>query len=183
MVEEVLISMQYSTDPTLLLESVDSTKVLMPIQSLDDPTLLFDNVDSTKVVTSIQYLVDPTLLMVSDVSTNYVFNISSSVLSEQGGIPLTSRKTRPIPRMVYFDWNDLVEPLLPYSAPFQIRVEVNSIFFYLCIVDEEASIIILSSSAWKAECWKIFNRQQNGKYLTDIECLSLMASSMSTGSL
>jgi hypothetical protein len=28
------------------------------------------------------------------------------------------------------------------------------------------------------DCWKIFNRQANGKYLTDIECLSLMASSM-----
>jgi hypothetical protein len=33
-----------------------------------------------------QYLADPTLLMGSDVSTNYVFSISSSVLSEQGDI-------------------------------------------------------------------------------------------------
>jgi hypothetical protein len=26
------------------------------------------------------------------------------------------------------------------------------------------------------DCWQIFNRQANGKYLTDNECLSLMAS-------
>jgi hypothetical protein len=52
--------------------------------------------------------------------------------------------------MVSFDWNDLVEPHLPSSAPFQIRVEVNSNNIYRCIVDEGASASILSSSAWKA---------------------------------
>jgi hypothetical protein len=67
---------------------------------------------------SMQYLVDPTLLLGSDVSTDYVFSISSSVLSEQGGIPLTSSTPPPSPRMVSFDWNDLVEPHLPSSTPF-----------------------------------------------------------------
>jgi hypothetical protein len=51
--------------------------------------------------------------------------------------------------MVSFDWNDLVEPHLPSSTPFQIRVEVNSKNIYRCIVDEGASASILSSSAWK----------------------------------
>jgi hypothetical protein len=51
--------------------------------------------------------------------------------------------------MVSFDWNDLVEPRLPSSAPFQIRVEVNSTNIYRCIVDEGASASILSSSVWK----------------------------------
>jgi hypothetical protein len=71
------------------------------------------------------------------------------VLSEQGGIPLTSSTPPPSPRMVSFDWNDLVEPHLPSSAPFQIRVEVNSKNIYRCIVDEGASASILSSSVWK----------------------------------
>jgi hypothetical protein len=52
--------------------------------------------------------------------------------------------------MVSFDWNDLVEPHIPSSAPFQIRVEVNSNKIYRCIVDEGTSKSILSSSTWKA---------------------------------
>jgi hypothetical protein len=39
---------------------------------------------------------------------------------------LTSITPPPSPRTISFDWNDLVEPFLPSSAPFQIRVEVNS---------------------------------------------------------
>jgi hypothetical protein len=101
-------------------------KVATLMQYSIDPTLLLESVESTKGVTSIQSSVDPTLLLESDVSTNYVFSISSSVLSEQGGIMLASRTPPPIPRMVSFDWNDLVEPHLPYSIPFQISVEVSS---------------------------------------------------------
>jgi hypothetical protein len=81
----------------------------MPMQSSVDPTLLLE---STKVYQSggpMQSSADPTLLLGSDVSTDYVFSISSSVLSEQGGIPLTSSTPPPSPRMVSFDWNDLVE--------------------------------------------------------------------------
>jgi hypothetical protein len=129
---------------------------------LGDPTpllggeVLLDHVVSqpihplvAKVVMPIQSSDDPTLLLGSDVSTDYVFNISSSVLSEQGGIPLVLSTPPPSPRMVSFDWNDLVEPHLPSSAPFQIRVEFNSTNIYQCIVDEEASASILSSSVWK----------------------------------
>ena len=82
-------------------------------------------------------------------STDYVFIISSLVLSEQGGIPIILSTPPPSPRMVSFDWNDLVEPHLPSSAPFQIRVEVNSTNIYRCIVDEGSSPSILSSSVWK----------------------------------
>jgi hypothetical protein len=58
----------------------------------------------------------------------------------------------PSPRMVSFDWNDLVEPHLPSSAPFQITVLVESMLKGIrrCIVDEGSSASILSSSAWKA---------------------------------
>jgi hypothetical protein len=96
-----------------------------------------------------QSLDDPTLLLGSDVSTDYVFSISGSILSEEGGILLVPRTPPPSPRMVSFDWNDLVEPRLPSSAPFQIRVEVNSTNIYRFIMDEGASTSILSSSVWK----------------------------------
>ena len=102
-----------------------------------------------EVVTPMQSLADPTLLLESDVSTDYVFSISNTVLSEQGGIPLTPSTPPPSPRMVSFDWNDLVEPRLPSSTPFQIRVEVNSKQIYQCIVDKGAFASILSSSTWK----------------------------------
>jgi hypothetical protein len=147
---KVVTSMQSLVDPTRILESVESTKVVTPMKSSNDPTLLLESVDSTKVVTPTQCFVDPTLLLGSDVSTEYFFSISILVLSEQGKIPLTSSTTPPSPRMVSFDWNDLVGHRLPSSAPFQIRVEVNAKNIYQCIVDEGASTSIFSSSTWKA---------------------------------
>jgi hypothetical protein len=59
LVEEVVTQMKYSADPTLLLESVESTKVFV----------------------SKPCLVDPTLIKGSDVSIEYGFSISSSVIS------------------------------------------------------------------------------------------------------
>jgi hypothetical protein len=103
----------------------------------------------SKLVMLMQSSDDPTLLLGSDISTDYVFSISGLVFSEQGGIPLIPITPPPSPRMVSFDWNDLVEPRLPSSAPFQIRFEVNSTNIYRCIVDEGASASILSSSVWK----------------------------------
>jgi hypothetical protein len=73
-----------------------------------------------------QSLANPTLLLESDVSIDYVCSISSSVPSAQQGISLIPSTPPPNPRMVSFDWKDLFEPHLPSSAPFQIRVEVNS---------------------------------------------------------
>ena len=43
----------------------------------------------------------------------------------------------------------LLSPHLPSTAPFQIRIEVNSTNIYRCIVDEGSSASILSSSVWK----------------------------------
>jgi hypothetical protein len=137
--------MQSSVDPTPLLggEVPLDHVVSQPMQPLVekvvmsssiflvDPTiLLVESVKSTKVVTSMPSSTDPTPLLGSEVSTDYVFSISNSVLSEQGGIPLIPSTPPPSPRMVSFDWNDLVEPRLPSSAPFQIRVEVNSTNIY-----------------------------------------------------
>jgi hypothetical protein len=84
--------MQSSTDPTPLLGGklpLDHVvlhliqpfvkKLVTLMQSLVDPTLLLEIFESTKVF--MQSLADPTLLLGSDVSTDYVFRISSSVLS------------------------------------------------------------------------------------------------------
>jgi hypothetical protein len=97
-VEEVVMPMQYSVNPTLLLESDKSKEVAF----------------------FMQYLVNPTLLLEGDASFNHVLRISSSVPSEQGSIPLYISMLPPSPRMVSFNCNDLVETHLPSYAPFLI---------------------------------------------------------------
>jgi hypothetical protein len=120
-VEEVVMPMKYSTNPTLLLKSKNSKEVTLLMQSSANPTLLLGG----------------------DASFDHVLSISSFVPSEQGSIPLSLSTLPPSPRMVSFGWNDLVDPLLPSSTPFQIM----GICQY--IVDEGSSTSILSSSAWQ----------------------------------
>jgi hypothetical protein len=95
MVEEVVASMQSSIDPTLILESDDSTKVVVSMQSSIDPTLLLGSDDF-----------------------DHVFIISISVPYKLGGNALSSSMLPPSLRVVSFDWNDLVEYHLHYSPPF-----------------------------------------------------------------
>ena len=95
-VEKVVVSMQFSVDPNLLLESDNSKEVTL----------------------SMQYSVNPTLLLKGDASFDHVLRISSSVPSSLGRIPLSSSMLSPSPRVVSFDWNNLVEPGLPSSTPF-----------------------------------------------------------------
>jgi hypothetical protein len=140
LVDKVVMSMQYSADTTLVLggdASLDHVvshpiqpvveEVVVSMQSSVDPTLLLESDKSKEVVLSMQSLVDPTPLSGSDVSFDHVLSISSSVPSEQGGIPLSLSMLPPSPRMVSFDWNDLVEPHLPSSTPFQIMVGINKL--------------------------------------------------------
>ena len=47
-----------------------------------------------------------------------------------------------------FDWDSLVDLHLPSNAPFQIKVKVESYTIARCIVDEGASVSILSARAW-----------------------------------
>ena len=49
-----------------------------------------------------------------------------------------------------FDWNSLTKPSLPSDIPFQISVKVAGKDIFFTIIDEGASISILSSTAWKA---------------------------------
>jgi hypothetical protein len=81
------------------------------------------------------------------VSFNYVFNISSSVPSEQEVISLSLSIPPSSIRIVSFYWNDLIEPHLPSSAPIQITILFKPKLKGICqcIVDEGSSTIILSS--------------------------------------
>jgi hypothetical protein len=121
------------------------------MQVLVDPTLLLESDESTKLVTSMQSSFDPTLLMGTYVSIDHVFNIFISVPSEQGDFLLTLSMLPSNSRMVSFDWSNIFEPLLPSFEPFQIRVEVYSRSIYQRILYEGASAIILSSGIDK--CW------------------------------
>jgi hypothetical protein len=95
-VEEDVVSMEYLVDPTLLLDSEKFNEVTLLMQSS----------------------VNPTLLLGGDASLDHMHRISSYVPSKQGSIPLSLSMLHPSPRMVSFDWDDLVETCLPSSAPF-----------------------------------------------------------------
>ena len=74
----------------------------------------------------------------------------SSDCSGKEAIP--SHITVPPPRseVCSFDWNSLTEPSLPSDIPFQICVKVAGKDIFRTIVDEGASVSILSSTAWQA---------------------------------
>jgi hypothetical protein len=95
-----------------------------------------------EVVTLMKFSIDPTLLVLFLYLLYHVLIIPSS--SALGGIPLSPSTFPPSPRVVSFDWNDIVETQLPSSTPFQIR----DILQY--IVDKVTSASNLSSSTWKA---------------------------------
>ena len=84
---------------------------------------------------------------------------------EQGGnfpIPLSQEGTSsesypsvysvppPSNLVVSFDWNQLGRPRLPASLPFRIIVQIYRMVMAGTIIDEGASVSILSSISWKA---------------------------------
>ena len=107
------------------------------------PTLLLESDKSKEVTFLMQSSANPTLLLGGDASFDHVLSIYDFVPFEQGRIPLSLSTLPPIPRVVSFDWNDIVEPQLPSSMPLQIR----GILQY--IVDKVTSINILFSLTWK----------------------------------
>jgi hypothetical protein len=130
-VQLVVVPMKYSVDTTLVLGSDVSLdhvlshpiqpmveNVVVSMQYLVDPTLLLESDKPQEVTLSMHSLVNPTLLLGGDASFDHVLRISIYVPSPQGSIPLSLSTLPPIPRMVYFDLNDLVEPQITYSAPF-----------------------------------------------------------------
>ena len=80
------------------------------MQSSVDPILLLESDKYKEVTLSMQSSINPTLLFGGDASFDHLLNISSYVPSSLGSIPLSLSMLCPSPRMVSFDWNDLVEP-------------------------------------------------------------------------
>jgi len=102
------------------------------------------------VVAPVQSMADYTPHLGGEVPNKRVYFISSTKSSGIGSIPVSSNVPPPSSRSVSFDWDSLVEPRLPSATPFQIKVRVNSINVYRCMVDEGSSASIISSLTWKA---------------------------------
>ena len=56
----------------------------------------------------------------------------------------------PSSEVISFDWSNLTESCLHSSVPFQIVLNVTTRRILRTIVNEGASVSILSSTAWKA---------------------------------
>jgi hypothetical protein len=122
MVVEVFVSMQYSIDPTLLLESEKSKEA----------------------VALMHFLVDPTLLVLVLYLLCHVLIISSTSPSEQERVLLFPSSLPPILDEVPFDWDCLVG----YSMPLPMSFPGRDIIRY--ITETITSVITLSSSTWRA---------------------------------
>ena len=90
-------------------------------------------------------LANPTLPSKSDENIAHVSFVSFDLLGQEG---IPSMVPLPSLGICSIDWNSLVEPHLPSYVPFQVIVEVFSTHIHWSIVDEGASISILSSMAW-----------------------------------
>jgi hypothetical protein len=139
-----------SVSPTLPLKSA---KVVDPIPSPIIPTLPLKSADvvypSPPLVDLIQSSVDPTPFLESKPDTAHVFlvNTDSTVL---GGIPPPPVEPPPSNEAILFDWGALTGPRLPAHVPFQITVQVRGRDVPQTLIDEGASVSILSSVAWYA---------------------------------
>jgi hypothetical protein len=131
-------------DPTLPLESVTQVVDLFPPV---DPILPLEN--ATHVVDLISSSIDPTLPLESKPDTAHIFLVDTdSVVS--GGIPPSPVKPPPSNEAILFNWGVLTGPRLPSHIPFQITVQVCGRDVPQTLIDEGASVSILSSFAWQA---------------------------------
>jgi hypothetical protein len=94
-------------------------------------------------------LVDPTLPLESKPDTAHVFLIDTDS-TVSGGIPHSPAKPPPSNEAILFDWGALTRPHLPSHIPFQITVQVCGRDVPQTLIDEGASVSILSSIAWYA---------------------------------
>jgi hypothetical protein len=133
-----------SVNPTLPLESV--TQVVYPFPPID-PILPLHN--ATHVVDLISSLVDPTLSLGSKPDISHVFLIDTDS-PVSGGIPPSPMKPPLSNEAILFNWCVLTKPCLPSHIPFQNIVQVCGRDFRQTLIDEGASVSILSSFSWQA---------------------------------
>jgi hypothetical protein len=139
-----------SVNPTL---SLTSAKVTDPVPSSVSPTLPLKSAQvvypSPRLVDPIQSSVDPTLLLESKPDTAHVFLVNTNS-TMPGGIPPSPVEPPPSNEAILFDWGVLTGPRLPSHVPFQITVQVRGRDVPQTLIDEGASVSILSSVAWYA---------------------------------
>jgi hypothetical protein len=133
-----------SVDPTLSLESVtqvvDSFPFVDPILSLENETLVVDLISPS---------VEPTLPLESKPDTAHIFLVDIESPMPRG-IPPYPLGPPPSNEAIHFDWGVLTGPRLPSYIPFQITVQVCGRDITQTLIDEGASVSILSSIAWQA---------------------------------
>ena len=112
-----------------------------------NPTLSSESV-KTKVVTLTRSSSCSSLLVENEPKPAEVFMVRSDC-SQQGEILSIFIEPSPSNEFISFDWSNLIESRLHSSVPFQIVVNFTARRILHNIVDEGASISILSSIAWK----------------------------------
>jgi hypothetical protein len=105
--------------------------------------------NETQVVDLISSSVDPTLPLESKPDTAHIFLIDTDS-TVPGGIPPSPVEPPPSNEAIHFDWGVLTGPRLPSHIPFQITVQVCGRDVPQTLIDEGASVSILSSFAWQA---------------------------------
>jgi hypothetical protein len=149
-VPKVTDPVPFSISPTL---HPKSAKVTDLVPSLVSPTLPLKSAKvvypSPPLVDPIQSSVDPTPLLEIKPDTAHVFLVNTDSIVPRG-IPPSPTKPPPSNEAILFDWGVLTRPRLPSHVPFQIIVQVRGRDVPQTLIDEGASISILSSVAWYA---------------------------------
>jgi hypothetical protein len=139
-----------SVDPIPPLSNV---KVTDPVPSSVSPTLPLKSAEvvypSPPLVDPIQSSVDPTLLLENKLDIAHVFLVNTDS-TMPGGIPPPPVEPPPSTEAILFDWGALTGPRLPSHIPFQITVQVRGRDVPQTLIDEGASVSILSYVAWYA---------------------------------
>jgi hypothetical protein len=143
-VDKVVDPIPSLVDPTLPLES--ETQVVDPFPPVD-PILPLEN--ETQVVDLISSSVDPTLPLESKPDTAHVFLVDTESTMSRG-IPPSPMEPPPSNEAILFNWGVLTGPHLPSHIPFHITVQVCGRDIPQTLIDEGASVSILSSIAWQA---------------------------------
>jgi hypothetical protein len=138
-VDQVVNMIPSLVDTTLSLES--ETQVVDHFPTID-PILPLKN--TTQVVILILSLVDPTLPLESKPDTTHVFLVDtkSTLL---GYIPHSLMEPPRSNETILFTWGVLNRPHLPSHIPFYITVQVCGQDVPRTLIDEGASVSILSS--------------------------------------
>jgi hypothetical protein len=143
-IDKVVDLIPSSVDLTLSLESETQAVDLFP--SID-PILPLEN--ATQVVDLMPSSFDPTLPLEikPDIAHVFLVDIESPML---GGIPLSPVEPPPSNEVIFFYWGAVTGPRLPYHIPFNITIQVCGWDVPQMLIDEGASVSILSSIAWQA---------------------------------